>query len=210
MHDSFGEIYLGLDAQDPAYQRDSVACNDAILALDKEVAFKKARESTAKALQALVDEAKSNAQDDGETSWDLTLDVRELVDPLLADFCEEWFGLSTNGNFFSRGGYRWDWKQDQPPYYPGHFLAPSRYFFQPRPGDELEKTGKLHGVALKSAMTKFLRDCDEKQIQITAPVAHAILNSQPGQGSRLRRSHAGWRRDRLRPHRQRKHPAGPE
>ena len=44
MHDSFGEIYLGLDAQDPAYQRDSVACNDAIMALDKDVTFEKARQ----------------------------------------------------------------------------------------------------------------------------------------------------------------------
>lgn len=180
MHDSFGEIFLGLDATDPAYQRDSAACNDAILALDKEAAFKKARESTGKALQALVDEAKDYARDDGESSWDLTLDVRELVDPLLADFCEEWFGLSTDGNFFSRGGYRWDWKQDQPPYYPGHFLAPSRYFFQPWPGDEVEKIGKSHGVALKNAMTKFLRDRDDKHIQIAAPVACAILKSQPG------------------------------
>jgi Dyp-type peroxidase family len=181
MHDSFGEIYLGLDAQDPAYQRDSVACNDAIIGLDKEAAFKKARESTAKALQALVDEAKGYAQDDGETSWDLTLDVRELVDPLLADFCEEWFGLSTDGDFFSRSGYRWDWKEGQPPNYPGHFLAPSRYFFQPRPREEVEKIGKSHGVALKSAMTKFLRDRDDKKIQIKAPVARAILNSKPGQ-----------------------------
>lgn len=178
MHDSFGEIFLGLDAQDPAYQRDSVACNDAILALDREAAFKKARESTAKALQALVDEAIGYARDDGESSWDLTLDVRELVDPLLADFCEEWFGLSTNGDFFSRSGYRWDWKQGQPPNYPGHFLAPSRYFFQPRPGEEVEKIGKEHGVALKSAMTNFLVSQNK---QINAPVARAILDSKLGQ-----------------------------
>ncbi len=178
MHDSFGEIYLGLDAQDPAYKRDSAACNYAIMALDKESAFKKARESTRVALQALVDEAIGYARADGEATWDLTLDVRELVDPLLADFCEEWFGLSQDGNFFSRSGYRWDWKPDQPSNYPGHFLAPSRYFFQPHPWPKVTEIGKLHGVALRSAMKEFLRSHGP---QINAPVARAILDSGPGQ-----------------------------
>ena len=28
------------------------------------------------------------------------MDARELIDPLLADFCEEWFGLSEDGGYF--------------------------------------------------------------------------------------------------------------
>ena len=46
------------------------------------------------ALAKLVKKAKDDATHDGQTSWDLTIDARELIDPLLADFCEEWFGLS--------------------------------------------------------------------------------------------------------------------
>ncbi|MCP3391338.1 Dyp-type peroxidase [Bradyrhizobium sp. CCGB12] len=176
MHESFGEIYLGLDAHDPAYSRDSAACNGAIMALDKEAAFRKARESTAIALQALVDEAKDYARDDGEPTWDLTLDVRELVDPLLADFCESWFGLSQDGNFFFRSGFRWDWKPGEPPNYPGHFIAPSRYFFQPRPGQEVKEIGEEHGVFLRGAMKDFLR----AHPHIDAPIARAILESEPG------------------------------
>jgi Dyp-type peroxidase family len=178
MHDSFGEIYLGLDAgQDGAYERESAACNDAIMALDPQYTFKQARDWTRAALQELVDEAVGYAKEDGETRWDLTVDVRELVDSLLADFCEEWFGLAEDGNCFRRSGYRWDWQPGQPPTYPGHFLAPSRYFFQPRPFDKVEEIGKAHGVALRSATFEFLRS---RGNQIKAPVARAILDSEPG------------------------------
>jgi Dyp-type peroxidase family len=178
MHDSFGEIYLGLDAgQGGAYERESAACNDAIMALDPQSTFKQARDSTRVALQALVDEAIGYAKDDGETRWDLTVDMRELVDSLLADFCEEWFGLTQADNFFRRSSYRWDWQPGQPPTYPGHFLAPSRYFFQPCPFEKVAEIGKAHGVALRSATLEFLRS---RGGQIKAPVARAILDSEPG------------------------------
>jgi Dyp-type peroxidase family len=178
MERSFGAIYLGLDAgQDGAYERDSKACNDAIMHLDLQATFQKARKSTEDALKALVKEAKDYATQDGETRWELTLDARELVDPLLADFCEEWYGLSQDGNCFRRSGYRWDWQPGQPPTYPGHFLAPSRYFFQPRPGQEVKDIGEAHGVALRSVMINFLR---RQGPQINAPVTRAVLDSAPG------------------------------
>jgi len=178
MQRSFGEIYLGLDAgQGGTYARDSQACNDAIMHLDLEATFQKARQSTRDALEALVKEAKDYATQDGETRWELTLDARELVEPLLTAFCEEWFGLSEDGGYFRRSGYRWDWQPGQPPTYPGHFLAPSRYFFQPRPGPKVADIGEAHGVALRSAMLAFLH---RPGAQITAPVARAVLNSAPG------------------------------
>jgi hypothetical protein len=147
------------------------------MGLDLQATFQKARKSTQDALQALVNEAIDYATQDGETRWELTLDARELVDPLLADFCEEWYGLSQNGNCFRRSGYRWDWQPGQPPTYPGHFLAPSRYFFQPRPGQKVVDIGEAHGVALRSAMLNFL---SRPGAQITAPVARAVLASAPG------------------------------
>jgi Dyp-type peroxidase family len=178
MHQSFGEIYLGLDAgQDGAYERDSAACNDAIMALDQQSTFKQARESTRAALQKLVDEAISYATLDGEASWDLTVDVRELVDPLLADFCQEWYGLTQDDNLFSRSGYRWDWQPGQPPTYPGHFQAPSRYFFQPHPGQKVKEIGEAHGRAVRRATLELLRSRGD---QIKAPVARAILDAEPG------------------------------
>ena len=106
------------------------------------------------------------------------MDARELMDPMLADFCEEWFGLSQVGGCFRRGGFRWDWQPGQPPLYPGHFLSPSRYFFQPRPGDAATEFGKKHGVAARQAMHALLSAAGA---QTNAPVARAVLNSVPGQ-----------------------------
>jgi deferrochelatase/peroxidase EfeB len=179
MRQSFGEIYLGLDAG-ADYERDSQACNEALLALDAQVTFERARESTTVALKALIDEAIGYATIDNESSWDLTLDVRELLDPLLADFCEEWFGLSPDGHYFNRSGYRWDWKPGQPPNYPGHFLAPSRYIFQPHPGPEVKSIGEAHGDAARKAMADFLTRFGRT---ITAPITRAVLDSPPGNAS---------------------------
>jgi len=94
MQRSFGILYLGRDAgqQEHAYEQESEACNTAILALNQPDAFELARTTTTTVLERLVEIAKGYAQDDGEASWDLTVDVRELLEPLLAQFCEEWFG----------------------------------------------------------------------------------------------------------------------
>jgi Dyp-type peroxidase family len=179
MQRSFGILYLGLDPdqEDGAYERESDACNRAIMALDQHYAFKQARESTRVALQNLVDDAIRYAQEDGETRWELTIDARELIDPLLADFCQEWFGLSEDGGYFCRSGFRWDWTKDKPPNYPGHFLAPSRYIFQPHPGPKVESVGAAHGAAVRTAMIKFL---SRPGVKIEAPVTRAVLDSPPG------------------------------
>jgi Dyp-type peroxidase family len=176
MHRSFGEIYLGLDAG-PAYDRESKACNRAILALDPHLTFTQARDATNLALQNLVKDAKKDAKEDGETRWDLTVDARELIDPLLIAFCEEWFGLSEDGGHFRRGGYRWDWKPGEPPFYPGHFLSPSRYIFQPHPGPLVESIGAAHGAALQSAMKGLLNGFGAT---IRAPVTREVLDYDPG------------------------------
>ena len=107
------------------------------------------------------------------------MDARELLEPLLADLCEEWFGLSEAGGLFRRAGYRWDWKVGDPPNYPGHFLSPSRYIFQPHPGPEVEAIGAAHGVAVRSAMIDFL---NRIAATTTAPVTRAVLDSPRGKG----------------------------
>ena len=179
MRRSFGVLYLGLDPdqEDHAYERESDVSNRAIMDLDQHLTFEQARESTSRALQRLVDDAISYAREDGETSWDLTVNAYELIDPLLAYFSEEWFGLNEVGDYFKRGGFRWDWTTSDPPYYPGHFLSPSRYIFQPHPGPDVERVGAAHGVSVRRAMIDFL---DHFGATIKAPVTRAVLDSTLG------------------------------
>ncbi|MEN3349609.1 MAG: hypothetical protein V7632_3244 [Bradyrhizobium sp.] len=179
MQRSFGILYLGRDAgqEDHAYEQESQASNAAIMALNQPYAFELARATTNKVLEYLVQEVKKDAVHDGEATWELTVDVRELLEPLLGKFCEEWFGLNEQDGHFRRGGYRWDWKPGQPPFYPGHFLSPSRYIFQPHPNEEVEKIGAEHGKAVQKAMINFL---NQFKASITAPVTQAVLNSPRG------------------------------
>ena len=181
MQRSFGILYLGRDAgqEDQAYEQESEACNAAIMALDQRGAFEMARAVTQQVLGFMVKETIGYAAADGASSWDLTVEVHELVDPLLGAFCEEWFGLSEDGGYFRRSGYRWDWKPSDPPGYPGHFLSPSRYIFQPHPNKEVEAIGAAHGTAVRSAMIKFL---DKFKSEITAPVTRAVLDSPRAAG----------------------------
>lgn len=174
MQGAFGPIYLGLDAG-PQYQSESAACNGAIGRLSPDDAFDTTRRATQQALGTLVKQAHDHARDDVETRWSLGLDVRELIDPAIADLCEGWFGISTTGGHFRRGGYRWD-ATTGAPYYPGHFMVPSRFIFQPHPGELVEQVAAAHGAALHQAMTAYLAAFPN----LTAPVAFAVLKSPPG------------------------------
>ncbi|UPJ66098.1 hypothetical protein [Bradyrhizobium sp. 191] len=178
MQRSFGILYLGRDAgqADQAYEQESAACNAAIMSLDQFASFELARAVTQKVLGFMVKETIGYAAADGEASWELTVDVHELVDPLLAAFCERWFGLSEDGGYFRRAGYRWDWKPGEPPGYPGHFLSPSRYIFQPHPNKEVEAVGAAHGDAARRAMVGFL----ERFGPTNGPVTNAVFNSPRG------------------------------
>ena len=179
MQGAFGPIYLGLDAYqaDGEYERQSAACNAAIQKLPPDGAFLAARKSMQEALGSLVRQVHDHARDDGDTHWSLALDLRELIDPVIAHLCEAWFGLSTDGGHFRFGGYRWD-AMDGAPYYPGHFMVPSRYIFQPHPGSLVEKVAAAHGAALRQAMVAYLAAFGPK---LTAPVACAVLGGPPGQ-----------------------------
>lgn len=179
MRRSFGILYLGLDPKqdDGAYERESAVCNRAIMALDQHATFLKARASTLVALDRLVHGSIAIAKAVGETRWELTVNGYELINPLLADFCEEWFGLK-EGAHFRRDGYRQDWKPGDRPNYPGNFISPSHYIFQPHPGPEVEAIGAAHGDAVRHAMISFLQ---EERATIGAPVTRAVLDSPQGQ-----------------------------
>lgn len=179
MHRSFGVLYLGLDPnqEDKAYETWSRACNEAIMAIDTHQAFLNARGAVQEALQKLVEQEMADALYDHEKRWELTVESRELVEPLLAHFCEEWFGITEKGKHFRRSGYRWDWTLSDPALYPGHFLSPSRYIFQPHPGRSVEKYGAAHGQSVREAMEAYLA---QFRAEITAPVSRAVLDSPEG------------------------------
>lgn len=182
MRRSIGAIYLGLDddPDDGEYQRQSAACNSAIQA----ITFAEARALAEGATQSAIEAFARNEHDleadeppDGpDKRWQLTLDVRELVDAVLARLSEEWFGLQ-DGGAFRRGGFRWDWVAGSAPCYPGHFTAPSRYFFQPLPGGDVERLGQAHGQALTKAMLEAI---ENREVDRTKPISAAVLGSPIG------------------------------
>ena len=176
---SIGPIYLGLD-DGPAYQQQSQACNGAIQALTFDEGFTHSHAAATDALDALIVDAKLLAADGEAPQWELTLDVRELIDSVLAKLCTQWFGLSTAGGFFKPGGFRWflvdpdTGTADTTPRYPGHFTAISRDTFQPLPGDNVRQLAQAQGQAVRRAMVGFLTS---QHTSITAPVTRAVLNA---------------------------------
>jgi Dyp-type peroxidase family len=145
MRRSFGEIYLGKDDAGPesAYRLDARAPNEAIMGVKVKPAFESALAHMRATLEALVPAG-------GE---EITLDVKDIVDDVLARISHEWFGLP-DGSHVTAGG--WHWKSDSPPTCPGHFHSPSRYMFQPNPGPQATQVGQRHGVLLKEAVRAFV------------------------------------------------------
>lgn len=184
MQRSFGPLYLGLDAGhiDGVYELESVDVNAAIMQLvatpsDRAQVVAEAASVTRGFIDELAATAVREATEDQESHWEVGFEARELIDKLLAHFCEKWFGLSEQGNFLQFRGAHLNWRPgnpEDPPCYPGHFMAPSRYTFQPHPGPEVERVGAEHGLALRVAIQKYL---DAFGSDLSAPVAKATLNS---------------------------------
>ncbi len=174
---TLGAIYLGLDAHtDGQYEAQSAACNNAIMALTYEDGFKAAREATHRSLAAFVQDSMGHALFNRERSWELNLDLRELLDAVLAELCEKWFGVHSRTGEFQTGGYQWNWQDGEPPLVPGHFNAPSRYTFQPAPGPLVEDVAVRHGRSLARAMEQFLA---RHWNDIQAPITRAVLQQSP-------------------------------
>ncbi|MBI3372629.1 MAG: Dyp-type peroxidase [Betaproteobacteria bacterium] len=174
MEGSIGGIYLGLDASNPEYAKQSTEPNIAIHAIDEEDAFKTARDATARALDQFIKDAQEQARAAENPRWELTLDLKEVLDKVLAHLCDCWFGVletedPKHETRFKRGGTHWDWNPDKPQYYPGNFTAPSRYIFQPKPGLSVKKIGQDYGAALRKAMSLWIADLRNAGNRPTAP-----------------------------------------
>jgi Dyp-type peroxidase family len=153
---AFGEIYLGLDRPAPGgdYDRQAAKTNDAIRRITRPSAFDAARRYALEIVASRVAETQAMAARFGLPEFELTLDLKEVSDHVLASLSEDWFGLQ-DGNELVRGGLDWAWEPGKPPPYPGHFTAPSRYVFQPQPGRVPMQMGPVHGQAVRTAVRRF-------------------------------------------------------
>ena len=159
MRISIGDISLGKDAgkQDGnEYEEESAPINSVIQALDPEQVFALARTATDRKIDCVVKDATKLARGVGNGVYEVSFDAREVVDEVLADLGEHWFGMREP--FFRRGAADWAWKPTDPPLYPGHFTALSRYMFQPHPGPVPTELGQTYGAALRKAMLKFVQE----------------------------------------------------
>ncbi len=177
MRNSFGELYLGMDIgrTDQAYEKEAPIANAEVLALGErhDETVEAAEKIVHDAIEMLVAYSIKNAR--GEKRWQATIDVRDVVEKVIAHFCETWFGLSTNGGYFEKGGIRWQSPvASLTPRYPGHFMAPSRYVFQPHPSDTVREVASIHGKALNDAMAGYLQGFGT-QLKFTHPLVKAVL-----------------------------------
>jgi lysophospholipase L1-like esterase len=198
MKRSIGEIYLGLD-RGPQYDRLSEKTNAAIRAISERDAFELARSYTNKILvDGIVDDnklrvpgfisaTKLQAAAIGQRAWELNLDVKEVTDLVLASLCQDWFGMpkewygapAPKDAPFKVGGQRWDWKPSDPSLYPGNFTAPSRYLFQPRPGETAEKYGCDYGKSLTKAMGELVKRHRDQNTKPDGAIAQVIFDAFP-------------------------------
>lgn len=171
---SLGAIYLGLDR--PAdgsgdYDIQSAGTNAAISTVDEPTAFSRARALTRQTLDDFIADERTHSK---TKRWELNLDVAEVIDKVLAALCHHWFGVPTKDGPIVPGGARWDWRTEQAPLCPGNFTAPSRFVFQPRPGDTVEEYGTVYGYHLTRAMREFV---DQFYKQSAAARAQAPLTA---------------------------------
>jgi hypothetical protein len=191
MQRSFGDIFLGMD-DGPRYRDEAGPVNAAIGQLQnppagQRSAFDIALQAANDKLTAIVDESKGLAYSGGAPRFEVAFDAREVLDEVLAALCEFWFGMRKQGPHLVAGGTNWHWQDHEPPLYPGHFTALSRYMFQPNPGAMPEELSVRYGQALMRAMTAFVAEhraagtVPQSPDKQEAPIAAAIFR-HPTQG----------------------------
>ena len=164
MRKSFGEIFLGLD-EGPQYHRKADKVDEAIWKVDVASAFNSAFGITNERVKHLVG-----------TGSPVQVEVKDLVDDILAMVSKEWFGLPDGVNVVEGG---WNWRANVPPTCPGHFHSPSRYMFQPNPGEAATKTGEDHGRALNTAVKKFVESHCKADTTPDGQLGQALFDAIP-------------------------------
>jgi hypothetical protein len=179
MHRSFGLIYLGLD-EGADYTAQATKVNEALTKVTQLEAFRLARQQTRALLDGAILTAKAQAGAAGAAEWSVTLDMKDVSDGVLAGLCKAWFGMPDAGKRVETGGFQWNWEPSDPPRCPGHFMSPSRYMFQPNPGQKASEYGEQHGQALKTAVLAFVVDHRTPEALATLPsLGRAIFDAFP-------------------------------
>ncbi|MEY4748946.1 MAG: hypothetical protein RIQ60_1160 [Pseudomonadota bacterium] len=182
MRRSFGEIALGLD-DGPQYREQSKPINDAIGKLDTGVVEQRAYDTVREAVEKFVKQARSVALKTRQSRWEVVFEAREVLDEVLANLSEDWFGIRDytpeNKSPFDRGPQDLAWDESRRPRYPGHFTALSRYMFQPHPGPVPVDLGQRYGRALVKAMQAFVKQCREHPaVMAAAPLTNALFDTK--------------------------------
>jgi lysophospholipase L1-like esterase len=182
MEHSIGRIYLGMD-DGPEYRKQSGVVNQALMQLTAADGFELAFRAANRKLDAIRDEAIEKAGLGGTLHYEVAIDAREVVDEVLAALSDAWFGLKGSPHF-TRGSADWDWQDEDPSIYPGHFIALSRYMFQPHPGPVPGELARRYGQALQRSMRRFVADlrkhlADDAAFRL-APVTDAVFRSPYG------------------------------
>ncbi len=188
---TLGDMYLGLDdlGSGCPYRASAAIPNQIISSITQQQACDAARQLTDEALRRLVDLEQDNARDATQTTWQLQFGAEEVWDEVLEGLCQQWFGLADHDKYMSAGSFRWAWQPSEPVPYPGHFLSPSRYIFQPRPGSEVQRFGTLHGTAVNSAFRAWVTELRDNGQWPLAPdrkpaeLARAFFEAFPRTGS---------------------------
>jgi Dyp-type peroxidase family len=192
MDASIGHIYLGAD---PSTRRDCDQAvveiiNSAISMLDEQDAF----DESAKAVEEFfrvrmfhesqITTSIASKLDVKNPNLEFAFQFREIIDWVLESLCRKWFGIpsqsSKSGANVVGGGFRYDWNKTQPPNCPGHFMAPSRYIFQPHPSDAVADYGRAHGEALTQSIHGLLCEAPpgpEAEALINAPITIKIIDA---------------------------------
>ncbi|MEK8029241.1 hypothetical protein AACH06_00285 [Ideonella sp. DXS29W] len=160
MRASIGEIFLGQDPDASGRDPRAQVTNAAIHQVTREEAYALTLARVAAVVKAMAGAERDLAQQARRREWELNLNLRELIDQSLAALCQAWFGLEANPTHAGDplpGALRWDLKPGMPPRYPGHFTPPSRYIFQPHPGEFTQGMGEVAGRSLKESMLGLVR-----------------------------------------------------
>ncbi|HJV70331.1 hypothetical protein [Ideonella sp.] len=153
---SIGEIFLGQDPDTAGPADPKVkATNQAIMALTSAEGFELCFAAVSATLARMTAEERGLAGQTNRPRWELNLNLREVTDEALQRLCQEWFGLEPPE--FLPGAQRWDLDFHTVPRYPGHFMPPSRYIFQPHPGDFVVARGQAVGRRLTEAMRALVQ-----------------------------------------------------
>lgn len=187
---TLGDIYLGLDDHGPGcpYRAKSAAPNAAIhTRVSRQAAFDQSLRLARDALATLVRRENEAAWFRGEDKWQLTFGAKEVWDETLEGLCRLWFGLPAAGAsaLIQPGNFRWDWDPRSAVRYPGNFVSPSRYIFQPQPGAEVRRIGAVHGTTMNAAFCAWVKELRDAGSTPKAPdgspavLAQAIFEAFP-------------------------------